>query len=483
MDLSVFQRLSQAKVLVVGDVMLDSYWQGDSSRISPEAPIPVVKVDDQDDKVGGAANVARNIAHLDGKVALMGIIGEDDVGQRFSRLLEEEKIEQKLVKQSKKPTIAKLRVISRHQQMLRLDFEQTFEKSDAETLANEFESLVDDYEFIVFSDYNKGSLLQIQSMIQLAKSRGKCVLIDPKQKDLSSYAGADLITPNRSEFILAGGLVDSEESIVTSARDLMQRHQIGAILLTRSEQGMSLITPDDKVDFPAQVLEVSDVTGAGDTVVATFATMLAAGASMSDAACFANLAAGIVVAKLGAATATPEELAAKLNTYLCRSAVNYRTNFSEVLSHIEFAKQSGETIVFTNGCFDILHAGHVKYLQEAKALGDRLVVGMNVDASVERLKGANRPVNTLSDRAEVLGALGAVDWVIPFGSEAQEHDTPAELIRSVMPDILVKGGDYTVDTIVGADTVQQNGGKVIVLDFVDGRSTTKIIEKIQANDA
>lgn len=483
-DLSVFNHLSDVKILVVGDVMLDRYWTGDSSRISPEAPVPVVKIGDLDDKVGGAANVARNIAHLDGQVTLLGIIGDDENGVRLESLLAQENINSALIKQQEQPTITKLRVISRQQQVVRLDFEEAFATKHAQALENAFDAQLEHFDYILFSDYNKGSLACIQSMIQMARNAGKTVLIDPKSKDLADYSGAHVITPNKTEFVAAGGQVDSEQAIWRSAQDIMANCDIESILLTRSEQGMSAISVDSKVDMPAQVLEVSDVTGAGDTVIATLTMMMAAGLPLADAAKVANLAAGIVVAKLGAATVSPEELYAVVNQSLFGSKqAHYQTPFEEVLKHIEFARQSGERIVFTNGCFDILHAGHVHYLEQAKALGDRLVVGLNNDASISRLKGASRPVNPLNERATVVTGLASVDWVIPFGDVNNDEydDTPYQLITQVKPDVLVKGGDYTPETIVGADWVQENGGDVAVIEFVDGCSTTKIIEKIQKN--
>ena len=480
MDLTVFSRLSQAKILVVGDVMLDRYFMGDSQRISPEAPVPVVKIGKTDDKVGGAANVARNIAHLDGKVGLLGIIGNDENGERLNQLLTLENIQSELIKQSEHPTITKLRVISRHQQVVRLDFEESFTEAQSQLLSDKFAAVMVNYDVVIFSDYNKGSLQHIAPMIKTAKQAGKLVLIDPKQTDLSLYRGADVITPNLGEFKLAGGKVGSEEIIANSARQLMQDCGINSILLTRSEQGMSAITATDKVDMPANVLEVSDVTGAGDTVIATLAVMMAVGLSMPDAAKMANLAAGIVVAKLGAATVTPEELAAKFNKELMGDGQHYQCPFDDVLQHIEFAKKAGEKIVFTNGCFDILHAGHVTYLEKAKSLGHRLVLGLNTDESIARLKGPNRPVNPLAQRAAVMTGLRAVDWVIPFGEAGD--DTPAKLIAAIKPDVLVKGGDYTIDNIVGADFVLNNGGEVKVIEFVDGCSTTNVINKIRQQD-
>jgi len=481
-DLSVFNKLSDVNILVVGDVMLDRYWTGDSSRISPEAPVPVVKIGELDDKVGGAANVARNIAHLDGQVSLLGIIGDDENGRRLETLLATENIRSALIKQTEQPTITKLRVISRQQQVVRLDFEQAFAERHACALQQAFEQRVENFDFVLFSDYNKGSLAQITAMIKFARNMGKTVLVDPKSKDLSDYAGANVITPNKTEFVAANGKVDSEQAIWQSAQEIMSHSGIESILLTRSEQGMSAITQSEKVDMPAQVLEVSDVTGAGDTVIATLTMMMAAGLPLADAAKVANLAAGIVVAKLGAATVSPEELYRAVNKSLFASKqAHYQTPFEEVLQHIEFARQSGEKIVFTNGCFDILHAGHVHYLEQAKALGDRLVVGLNTDDSIARLKGPDRPINPLNERATVITGLASVDWVIPFGEQNGNEfdDTPYDVIKQVKPDVLVKGGDYTIDTIVGADLVQQAGGQVATIEFVDGCSTTKIIEKIK----
>ncbi|ATD07655.1 MULTISPECIES: bifunctional D-glycero-beta-D-manno-heptose-7-phosphate kinase/D-glycero-beta-D-manno-heptose 1-phosphate adenylyltransferase HldE [Pseudoalteromonas] len=478
MKLAALQQLNQAKVLVVGDVMLDRYWHGDTGRISPEAPVPVVKVSALEDKAGGAANVAKNIAHLDGKVGLLGLIGEDDNGKTLEAILTKENIESSLVNVVELPTIAKMRVISRHQQVVRLDLEEPFQLSHSQLLLERLKQEVDKYDFVLFSDYNKGALCAISEMIAVAKAAGKTVLIDPKNSDLSLYQGADFITPNLNEFKLAGGDTSSEEALTSSARELLKTSGIGAMLLTRSEQGMSLITSTEKFDFPAQVQEVSDVTGAGDTVIATLTTMLGAGMSAKDAVEVANIAAGIAVSKLGAATVSPEELSRKLGQYLRETGEHYQTPFEEVLKHITFAKQNGETIVFTNGCFDILHAGHVRYLAQAKAMGDRLVVGLNNDESISRLKGPERPINPLKERAMVLSALASVDWVIPFGS-VEESDTPAKLIEMVSPDILVKGGDYKVEEIAGAEHVLNQGGKVEVLAFLDGCSTSNVIKKAQ----
>ena len=485
-DLSLLQNLSSASVLVVGDVMLDRYYNGDSQRISPEAPVPVVKISKIEDKAGGAANVARNIAHLDGKAGLLGIIGDDSAGTSLQQLLAGEQIHSELVSQQHKPTIAKIRVVSRQQQIVRLDQEETFSAEDAQRLAEHFAAVYQQYDVIAFSDYNKGSLQQIAGMITLAKAAGKTVLVDPKQTDLSVYAGADVITPNLGEFRAAGGKTGSVEDMLSSARKLMQDAGLASILLTRSEQGMSLITADEHFHFPAQVLEVSDVTGAGDTVIATLAVMLSAGMSLHDATQLANLAAGIVVGKVGAATVSPEELAAKLNKDLFRQGDFYQTPFDKVLQHIRFARQSGERIVFTNGCFDILHLGHVTYMAQAAELGDVLVIGMNSDQSVRNQgKGPERPVNPEKARGMLLAALGFVDFVVLF-----EEDPPLRIIQEIIPNILVKGGDYDANEtdplskkyIVGSDIVRLNKGEVATISLVDGFSTTSTIKRMRGSE-
>ena len=479
MDLSYFQKLSDVKILVVGDVMLDRYWHGDTARISPEAPVPVVRVSDFEDKAGGAANVAKNIVHLGAQASLLGIIGEDDNGQSLQASLEKEGISSLLVKQNQAPTITKIRILSRSQQVVRLDIEQSFSQQHADLLSAEFERLIEQFEMVLFSDYNKGSLANIGTMIDVAKKAGKTVLVDPKSKDLAVYAGADYVTPNLTEYQAAGGVSGDEEQIAQSAKKIISDCSIGAMLLTRSEQGMSLITATEKFDYPAQTLEVADVTGAGDTVIATLAVMLGTQMPASQAVEIANIAAGITVTRLGAATLSPEELSSNLTAYLERTGAHYHPTADEVFERIEQARRRGDKIVFTNGCFDILHAGHVRYLAQAKTRGDKLVVGLNNDDSITRLKGADRPVNSLQERATVLTALAAVDWVIPFGS-VEENDTPANLIQQLKPDVLVKGGDYKIEDIAGADFVLANGGNVEVLEFVNDCSTSKVISKIKA---
>ena len=480
MDLSYFQQLKNSRILVVGDVMLDRYWHGDTERISPEAPVPVVKVIELEDKPGGAANVAKNIAHLDGQVSVLGIIGNDDYGNSLESLLEHEGIHSFLIRQQQAPTITKMRVISRHQQVVRLDLEQRFLSRHADVLLEKYLDVFEQFDVVVFSDYNKGSLANINPMICKAKEAGKVVLVDPKTKHMKDYAGADFVTPNLAEFETAGGSTRGESVLRESAQKIIADSSIGAMLLTRSEQGMSLITATEKYDFPTQALEVADVTGAGDTVIATLAVMLGANMPATQAVEIANVAAGIAVSRLGATTVSPEELVDKLIEYLSETGEQYHPPTELVIKHIHQAQKRGEKIVFTNGCFDILHAGHVKYLARAKTLGGKLVVGLNNDDSISRLKGVQRPINPLQERAAVLLALASVDWVIPFGC-AEEDDTPAKLIEQINPDVLVKGGDYRVEEIAGADFVLANGGQVEVLDFIEQCSTSNVIDKIKSS--
>ena len=478
MDVSLLTKIHQLRILVVGDVMLDRYWLGDTARISPEAPVPVVKVNRLEDKVGGAANVARNIAHLGAKVSLIGLVGADEYGEKIAQLLTQERIDSKLVKQNLQPTIVKMRVVSRHQQVVRLDLEESFDPKLSEQLLEQLESSLDHCDLVVFSDYNKGSLGAVEKMIGLARKAGKRVLVDPKNLDLGRYRGAHYVTPNLGEFAAAGGLTDSESSIAESARGLLQESGIDAMLLTRSERGMSLITQTEMFDYAAQVREVADVTGAGDTVIATLSVMLGAGFTPEQAVDIANIAAGIVVTKLGAATVSARDLEAKLGGRVPYQGGVNDLSSATVREEIAVARANGQKIVFTNGCFDILHAGHVAYLAEARALGDKLVVGLNNDDSIARLKGADRPINGLAARAQVLNALKSVDWVIPFG-DRENDDTPARLIEQVQPDVLVKGGDYQVHEIAGAEFVLASGGDVKVVSFLDGFSSSKIIDAIK----
>ncbi|ALP43059.1 bifunctional D-glycero-beta-D-manno-heptose-7-phosphate kinase/D-glycero-beta-D-manno-heptose 1-phosphate adenylyltransferase HldE [Aeromonas schubertii] len=464
---------NKARVLVVGDVMLDRYWHGPSSRISPEAPVPVVKVEHIEERPGGAANVALNAAALGAHATLLGLTGQDEAADALEGKMAGVKVACDFVRLDDYPTITKLRVLSRNQQLLRLDFEEGFHSVDAGLLMAKIEAALPQSDVMILSDYAKGALNDVPGMIQRARAAGIPVLVDPKGTDFEKYRGATLLTPNMSEFEAVVGKVKSEEELVERGLELVRRFELDALLVTRSENGMTLIRDgQSELHMPAQAHEVYDVTGAGDTVISTLATSLAAGKSLDETCALANTAAGIVVGKLGTSTVSPVELANALYS-------EHETGFG-VLSEqqlkvaVEAARRRGEKIVMTNGCFDILHAGHVSYLANAGKLGDRLIVAVNTDESVRRLKGPGRPVNPTERRMTVLAALGTVDWVVPFG-----EDTPQRLIGEILPDLLVKGGDYQPEDIAGYAEVTANGGEVRVLNFEDGCSTTDIIKTIR----
>ena len=469
-DIPSFEK---ARVLVVGDLMLDRYWQGPASRISPEAPVPVVHVRDIEERPGGAGNVALNIARMGAQSTVLGLTGEDDAANALEKGLQAAGVTTRFVRLNENATVTKLRVMSRHQQLIRLDFEDGFIGQDLSGQMAEFAHLLDQHDVVVCSDYGKGTLRNVQSLIALCREKKIPVLIDPKGTDFEKYAGASLVTPNLSEFEAVVGVCDNEDELVENGLQLCRQFDFGALLITRSEHGMSLIQNGGEVfHLPTRAREVYDVTGAGDTVISTLAAALAAGDELQNATALANLAAGIVVGKLGTASVTPEELYQEIHRHIAvkRGVVSQQ----ELATAVSQCRQRGETIVMTNGCFDILHAGHVTYLQQAREQGDRLVVAVNVDETVRALKGADRPVNPLAHRMRMLAALECVDWVLPF-----EEETPARLICEILPDILVKGGDNDPDKIPGGDCVRENGGEVRVLAYVDGVSTTEIIGTIR----
>ena len=462
-----------ARVLVCGDVMLDRYWHGPTSRISPEAPVPVVKIHDSENRAGGAGNVALNIACLGASTQLLGITGKDDNGQQLQSLLQQAGVECHFLQHPHHPTITKLRIISRQQQLIRLDFEEAFHATDLTSLYNDFDQQVANAGVVILSDYGRGSLSNPQRLIESAQRAGVPVLVDPKGTDFERYRGATLITPNLSEFEAVVGSCPDDDTLVAKGQALLQEYDLEAVLVTRSEKGMTLIRKDQTpFHLPTRAREVYDVTGAGDTVISVLAASLAAGASMEHATALANTGAGVVVGKLGTATVTTEELCSELRSESHQGAGVFAEDALAQL--VEEARRRGEKLVMTNGCFDIIHPGHVQYLKEAKALGDRLLVAVNTDESVARLKGPTRPINPLDHRMAVLAGLESVDWVVPFG-----EDTPERLICRLLPDVLVKGGDYTIEQIAGGKCVQQNGGDVIVLSFKDNCSTTAIVKRIQ----
>lgn len=467
---------SAAKVLVVGDLMLDRYWHGPTSRISPEAPVPVVHVNQIEERAGGAGNVALNISSLQAKSILLGYSGNDEAADALQTLLSQAGVHCTLERLEHFPTITKLRVMSRHQQLIRLDFEEGFHDLDQKVLHRKFEKEIGNADVVVLSDYGKGTLTSVDHFIRCAKELDKPILVDPKGTDFERYRNASLITPNLNEFEAVVGPCSDHQAIVEKGQNLIQHLNLEALLVTRGEHGMTLLNNDGQaLHLPTHAREVFDVTGAGDTVISVLAAGLAAGMSMDDATRLANVGAGIVVGKLGTATISVEEFRYVLSGQ--RALHQGVMEINDLLDAFKEARLQGEKIVATNGCFDILHPGHVNYLQQARALGDRLVVLVNSDASVQRLKGPERPINNLQHRMQMLSALECVDWVVPF-----ESDTPRDLLCRLLPDILVKGGDYKdITEIAGHDCVLKHGGEVKILSFIEGHSTTAIIETIKGN--
>ncbi|MDI3259375.1 MAG: bifunctional D-glycero-beta-D-manno-heptose-7-phosphate kinase/D-glycero-beta-D-manno-heptose 1-phosphate adenylyltransferase HldE [Sinobacteraceae bacterium] len=476
--LTALPDFSSARVLVAGDVMLDRYWAGPTARISPEAPVPVVRVQQDETRPGGAANVALNVTALGGAVRLLGVVGRDEAARTLRERLQAQGVETDFLEANGAPTITKLRVLSRHQQLIRLDFEESLGAVgafDRSALLASFRRALGETAVAVLSDYGKGTLTDAAELITAARAARRPVLIDPKGADWRPYAGATLLTPNLSEFEAVVGHCTDEAQLVEKAENLRRGLKLDALLVTRSEHGMSLIAPGHPpLHLPAQAREVYDVTGAGDTVIAVFAAALAAGHDYAHAARVANLAAGIVVGKLGTATVSPAELSSAIRrTHEEDSGV---LGEEELLERVAAARAQGQVVVMTNGCFDLLHAGHVRYLEAAKKLGDVLIVAVNDDASVKRLKGPSRPLNKVEDRMRLLAALKCVDWVVPFA-----EDTPERLIRRVRPDLLVKGGDYKPEQIAGYQAVIDNGGQVVILDYHPGYSTTHLLERVRSN--
>ena len=452
--------------------MLDRYLFGSTGRISPEAPVPIVHVQETDDRPGGAANVAVNLASLGVTTRLVGVVGKDDAGESLQSILKSRGIHCDFHCVEDRPTITKTRVQSRGQQLIRLDQENAA-AMPGDAVVDVLKKSIKDAGAVVLSDYGKGALADVATMIAVCREAGVPVLVDPKGEDFEKYRGASLITPNQSEFEAVVGVCDTEVELVGRARKMLDDLGMQALLITRSEKGMLLLEADmEPVFLRAQAREVFDVTGAGDTVIATLAGAIASGQDLASAAALANIAAGLVVRKIGVATVTPGEISISLHQR--GQGGRGLAGPEELKLMVAESRDRGERIIMTNGCFDVLHAGHVSYLEEAKGLGDRLIVAVNDDASVRRLKGESRPVNKLEDRLLVLAGLAAVDWVVPFSD-----DTPASLIAELLPDVLVKGGDYNPDDIAGARDVLKNGGEVRVLAFRDGHSSSRIIDKLR----
>jgi D-beta-D-heptose 7-phosphate kinase/D-beta-D-heptose 1-phosphate adenosyltransferase len=467
---------SRARLLVAGDLMLDRYWSGATGRISPEAPVPVVRVDGEEVRPGGAGNVALNAAALGSAVRLLGFSGDDAEADALSRSLSAGGVACRFLREPDIRTLVKLRVLSRHQQLIRLDFEDGFGACDTAALGQGFVEELASVDAVVLSDYGKGTLAEVPDLIARARDAGKPVLVDPKGTDFRRYRGATAITPNRAEFEAVAGPCHTDAELAAKAEALRADLALEALLVTRGERGMTLVRDGaEPAHIATRAREVFDVTGAGDTVIATLAAALAGGEAWEHAVALANLAAGVVVGRLGTVSVTPAELR---RAHLAEQGGPKVLGEEELLTALTDARAHGERVVMTNGCFDLLHAGHVAYLQEAAGLGDRLMVAVNDDASVARLKGEGRPVTPLADRMAVLAGLAAVDWVVAFS-----EDTPERLIRAVAPDCLVKGGDYRPEAIAGYDAVTATGGEVVVLPFRAGRSSTQMINAMRQSAA
>lgn len=453
-------------ILVVGDVMLDKYVYGSVSRISPEAPIPVLKINKNVSKLGGAANVAKNLVDLGAKVILTSVVNNDPAGVELMNILDENGIEGSMIIDPDRPTTIKTRFMSDGHHLLRIDEEITKPVSydTATRIVDDIKSLLARVDVVILSDYNKGVLSEnaIERIIEAAQ--GKIIIVDPKKSTFYPYKGCTVITPNEKELFWATGVDD----LTVAAEKALQQSDADSILLTRSEKGMALFRKGkEPLIIPALAKSVVDVCGAGDTVVATLAACLAAGETLEDSAVTANQAAAIVVGKIGTATVSAAEL---------RAAQHQDDKIAELsvaLDIISTWKSQGLKVGFTNGCYDLVHPGHVQMLKKCRQNCDRLVVGLNSDDSVKRLKGESRPIQNEFSRATVLSGFSSVDLVVIF-----EEDTPLHLIEKLLPDVMMKGADYQVDTVVGADVVISNGGEVKLIELEQGHSTSNIVEKL-----
>ncbi len=488
MSASLVDRFAAARVLCVGDIMLDRFIYGDASRLSPEAPIPVIRQTHELETLGGVGNAARNLRDLGAEVSIIALTGLDIAASHIRNLMAECGMDDSgLLVDPSRRTTEKTRIIARQQQMLRLDAEHTTAISkDIETsICARITTDLPQCHAVILSDYGKGLLTPaiIAHVIKQAKKVGIPVLVDPKGADYSIYKGATLVTPNLSELTQAcgGAPLETDEAIVRAAQGLIKSCDLQAVVATRSKDGMSVVEKDKGkiTHWPTRAREVFDVSGAGDTVIAVLALGLAIKLPLNEAAYIANAAAGVVVGKLGTATLTPAELATALSVKTGGDTSKIMTWAQAEAMAAEW-RTRGLRVVTTNGVFDILHEGHVTLLEQAKAQGDRLMVLINADASVKRLKGDTRPVNTQESRARVLAALAAADAVAIFGSDADEKDMPLKLLDILKPDIHVKGGDYKIESLPETAVVRRHGGEVVIVPLVDGASTTGTIARMRA---
>jgi len=465
------------RILVVGDVMLDKYVWGEVGRISPEAPVPVVRGMHQDEKPGGAANVAMNLARLGAQTTVVGFTGGDENEKLLGASLQSNGVAHQFVSTSEFPTITKTRILGGRQQMLRLDFERPgiHASTDYDGLIQKALVLSANCDALVLSDYDKGCLAPevCQALISAGRKMRIPVLVDPKSHDFERYRNATTICPNLSELARVTRIESGDlDALLSAAEALVSSLGIDFLTATLSEKGIALVRSGNKMIAPARARQVFDVSGAGDTVVAVMALCLASGVLPEDAVQLANLAAGIVVGKVGTVPAEKHELLAALSPQIALHAEDRVVTRSDLVRRVALWKANGERVVFTNGCFDLLHIGHITLLEEARRCGDRLIVAINSDASVSALKGPSRPIVGEQERARVLAALAAVDAVVIF-----DEPTPLELIVAVQPNVLVKGGDYKAEAVVGAREMESWGGDVKIVPLVQGFSTTRLIEK------
>ena len=468
------QKLS---VLIVGDLMLDRYIFGEVDRISPEAPVPVLRHATRSERPGGAANVAMNVVGLGCKAYLCGLWGEDGEKAELSALLTKAGIDTSGMVTGTLPTVSKTRIVARTQQVLRLDIESNEPAPFAESrrLADGAAALVKKVQVVILSDYAKGALTRevCEAVIRAAREAGVPVLVDPKTSDFGKYSGATTVCPNMKELKAAVGEIAGDEDLVEKARVQIAEHEIGFLTVTMSERGIRVVGPEEDFVSPARAREVFDVSGAGDTVIATLAAGMAGGLDVRTSVELANLAAGIVVGKVGTVPVAKEELIAALTPSTGVASAEKVLDFAGVQRRVAEWRATGETVVFTNGCFDLLHVGHITLLEQCRRFGSKLVLGLNTDASVQRLKGPSRPIVGEYERARVMASLAVVDAVVLF-----DEDTPLELVKGLLPNVLVKGGDYTPDTVVGRDEVVAAGGRVEIVPTVAGKSTTNLVQKL-----
>jgi D-beta-D-heptose 7-phosphate kinase / D-beta-D-heptose 1-phosphate adenosyltransferase len=463
------------KILVIGDIIVDQYLWGSSERISPEAPVPVINIESQSTVLGGAGNVANNLCSLGANVDMISVIGQCEVAKELNTLLGKINVStEHLITEKNRITSKKSRIIASQQQVVRYDRESTIEinkKSEA-TIVEKFNEIVNDYDIILLSDYGKGVLTfdLTQSLISIANQNSKKILIDPKGLDYSKYKGAYLLTPNKLEASKATNIsIKDNDTLAKAMLALKEQCNLDFSIVTLSEEGVAILDNDLRI-YPTVAKEIFDVTGAGDTVLASLGFALSCNNSIDDSIKFANLASGVVIGKIGSATATINEIFEYESNLINYKSEKHIKTWNEISSIIKELKN--KKIVFTNGCFDLLHTGHIKYLEKAKSFGDILIIGLNSDSSVQRLKGLNRPINSELDRAYILASLEVIDYVVIF-----DEETPLDLIKLIKPDVLVKGGDYEGKEVVGQEIAKE----LKIVNFIDGKGTSRIIEKIKSS--